>query len=64
MEITFRTASKDDLDVLDRTHTQNMREYVEQNYPWDNDLFKKKFIYNDYIQRISFQFETVQFVHR
>lgn len=49
MKITLRTALEDDLAILDGIYTQNMRDYVEQNYPWNGNLFKSKFVPDDYI---------------
>jgi ribosomal protein S18 acetylase RimI-like enzyme len=46
--ITTRPATTNDLVFLDRIYTQNMQCYVELNYIWNPDLFKSKFIPNDY----------------
>lgn len=48
MEIRFRKASQEDLNILAQIHTQNMRDYVAINYPWDSNLFIKNFHYDDY----------------
>lgn len=48
MKITLRTAIEDDLAILDGIYTQNMRDYVEQNYPWNCNLFKSKFVPDRY----------------
>jgi ribosomal protein S18 acetylase RimI-like enzyme len=49
LEIIFRKATNKDLSILDYIYIQNMREYVANNYSWDNNLFKSKFHPNDYI---------------
>lgn len=49
MKITISTAIEDDLAILDNIYTHNMRDYVEQNYSWDCNLFKSKFVPDDYI---------------
>lgn len=49
MKISLRTAIEDDLAILDGIYTQNMRDYVEQNYSWNGNLFKSKFVPDDYI---------------
>lgn len=46
--ITTRSATTSDLVILDQIYTQNMQYYVELNYPWNADLFKSKFIPDDY----------------
>jgi ribosomal protein S18 acetylase RimI-like enzyme len=48
MKITISTTIEDDLAILNNIYTENMRDYVEQNYPWDCDLFKSKFVADDY----------------
>ena len=49
MKISLRTAIEDDLAILDSIYTKNMRDYVEQNYSWNGNLFKNKFVPDDYI---------------
>lgn len=49
MKINLRRAIINDLLILDSIHRQNMRGYVEQNYSWNDKLFKSKFIPDDYI---------------
>lgn len=49
IEITFRKASQEDLNILAQIYTQNMQNYVARNYPWDSNLFKNKFHPNDYL---------------
>lgn len=60
MKITISTAIKDDLAILDDIYTQNMRDYVEQNYRWNSNLFKSKFVPNDYIVILQ-QLEIIGF---
>ena len=61
MIITLRTAIEDDLATLDNIYTENMRDYIEQNYPWDCNLFKSKFVPDDYIIILQ-QRETIGFL--
>lgn len=49
MKINLRRAIINDLNILDSIHRQNMRGYVEQNYSWNDKLFKTNFVPNDYI---------------
>ena len=49
MKIILRRAIINDLNILDSIHRENMRGYVEQNYSWNDNLFKHKFIPDDYI---------------
>lgn len=49
MKINLRQAIINDLNVLDSIHRQNMRGYVEQNYSWNDKLFKNNFVPDDYI---------------
>ena len=49
MKIILRRAIINDLNILDSIHRQNMRGYVEQNYSWDDNLFRYKFVPDDYI---------------
>lgn len=48
MKISLRPAIEDDLAILDSIYTQNMQYYVEQNYSWNGNLFKSKFVPDDY----------------
>jgi len=48
MLYSFRQATTEDLIVLDRIHTDNMRSYVEKMYPWKPKLFADSFIASQY----------------
>ena len=43
MNISLRSATHDDLDLLDDIHTLCMRSHVERVYPWRPDFFKRTF---------------------
>ena len=43
VEINNRLATNNDLESLDLIYTQNMRKYVEKNYPWNATLFRDNF---------------------
>ena len=40
MKYTIRKATPTDIDILDLIHTENMKDYVEKNYPWNPQLFR------------------------
>lgn len=48
MQYTLRKAKVEDIAILDAIHTQNMKSYVEQLYPWNPQLFRKNFIPHHY----------------
>ena len=48
MQYTIRQATKKDLNILDRIHTENMKGYVEKVYPWNPTLFRDRFIAQEY----------------
>ena len=48
MQYTIRTASSGDLKILDRIHTQNMKDYVERIYSWNASLFRDCFVPQEY----------------
>ncbi len=48
MQYTIRQATATDIDLLDFIHTENMKGYVERNYPWNPQLFRDSFIPHDY----------------
>lgn len=48
MEYTIRKAIAEDLEILDRIYTENMKGYVEKVYPWNATLFRDNFIPQDY----------------
>lgn len=48
MKCILHQATAEDIDVLDRLHTENMKGYVEKVYPWNPTLFKDNFIPQDY----------------
>ena len=45
---TIRTARIEDLEILDRIHAANMKSYVERVYPWNDNLFRDRFIPEEY----------------
>lgn len=44
----IRQATERDIDILDRLHTENMQGYVERVYPWQPQLFREKFVLQEY----------------
>ena len=48
MKYTIRKATPTDIDILDLIHTENMKDYVEKNYPWNPQLFRNRFIPDEY----------------
>ena len=48
MQHTVRKATPTDIDILDLIHTNNMKGYVEKNYPWNPQLFRDLFIPDEY----------------
>ena len=48
MQHTVRKATPTDIDLLDSIHTENMKGYVEKNYPWNPQLFRDRFIPDEY----------------
>ena len=48
MEYTLRKAKVEDIAILDAIHTNNMKSYVEQLYPWNPRLFRNNFIPDHY----------------
>lgn len=48
MQYTIRKATPIDIDILDLIHTENMKDYVEKNYSWNPQLFRDRFISDEY----------------
>ena len=48
MQYTIRSATVEDLELLDRIHRENMRGYVAKVYPWNPTLFRDNFTPQDY----------------
>jgi hypothetical protein len=48
MQYTLDYGTSKDIDILDRIHTENMKEYVEQVCPWNPRLFRNNFVARDY----------------
>ena len=48
MQYTIRQATAEDIELLDRIHTENMKGYVEKVYPWNPSLFRDRFMPQDY----------------
>lgn len=48
MQYTIRKATLIDIDILDLIHTENMKGYVEKNYLWNPQLFRDRFISDEY----------------
>ncbi|MGF1482062.1 MAG: GNAT family N-acetyltransferase [Cyanophyceae cyanobacterium] len=44
LKFTLRRARHEDLERLDRIHSQNMKGYVERVYPWQPELFREHFV--------------------
>ncbi len=44
----IRQAKADDIELLDKIHAENMRNYVEKVYPWNPQLFRACFIPENY----------------
>ena len=61
MQYTLDCATSKDLDILDRIHTENMKEYVETVYSWNPTLFRNSFVAKDY-QVIKYQNEIIGFI--
>ena len=61
MEYTIREAIAEDLEVLDRIYTENMKGYVERVYHWNDNLFRDRFIAQDY-QVIESQKQLIGFI--
>ena len=57
---TLDYATAKDIDILDRIHTENMKEYVEKIYPWNPTLFRN-FVAKDY-RVIKYQNEIIGFI--
>ena len=68
MQYTIRKATLTDIDLLDLIHTENMKGYVEKNYPWNPQLFHDQFIPDEYqvieidnIQRFASKYGTIKY---
>ena len=48
MQYTIRKATPVDIDLLDLIHTENRKDYVSKNYPWNPKLFCDRFISDEY----------------
>ena len=48
MDYTIRQATAVDIELLDLIYTENMKGYVEKNYPWKPQLFRESFSCHDY----------------
>ena len=48
MQYTIHKATPIDIDILDLIHTENMKDYVEKNYSWNPQLFRDRFISDEY----------------
>ena len=48
MHYYLRQATTEDLELLDKIHTENMKAYVENIYPWQPRLFVDNFLASDY----------------
>ena len=61
MHYTLDYATTKDLNILDRIHTENMKEYVEKVYPWNPTLFRNNFVARDY-RVIKYQNKIIGFI--
>ena len=61
MQYTLRPATAEDIELLDRIHTDNMQKYVEKVYPWNPHLFRDRFNPQDY-QLVTIKTEIVGFI--
>ncbi|GAB4542526.1 MAG: hypothetical protein Tsb0014_35380 [Pleurocapsa sp.] len=61
MKYTIRQATNEDIDILDRIHTENMKGYVEKVYPWNPKLFRDRFLPRDY-QIIEIEDKIIGFI--
>ncbi len=61
MPYNIRRGTAEDLNILDRIHTENMKGYVEKVYPWNPTLFRDRFVPQDY-QVIEFQDKIIGFL--
>ena len=57
----MRQAKLEDIDFLNRIHTENMKKYVEKVYPWNPTLFRDRFSPQDY-QLIALKERIIGFV--
>ena len=48
MQYTIRKATSIDIELLDLIYTENMKGYVEKNYPWNPQLFRERFVSDEY----------------
>ena len=61
MQYTLDYATAKDIDILDRIHTENMKDYVETVYSWNPTLFRNNFVAKDY-RVIKHQNEIIGFI--
>ena len=61
MQYTLREATIADVDLLDLIYTENMKSYVEKNYPWNPQLFRDCFIPNEY-QVVEINYRLIGFM--
>lgn len=61
MQYTIRQATAEDVNILDRIHTKNMKGYVEKVYPWNPKLFRDIFVPQDY-QVVEFKNIIIGFI--
>ena len=61
MPYNIRRGTAEDLNILDRIHTENMKGYVEKVYPWNPTLFRDRFVPQDY-QVIEFKNRIIGFI--
>lgn len=57
----IRQGTAEDLNILDRIHTENMKGYIEKVYSWNPTLFRDRFIPQDY-QVIEFKNKIIGFL--
>ena len=48
MQYIIQRATVEDLNLLDRIHSENMRGYVAKVYPWNPTVFRANFVPQDY----------------
>lgn len=61
MRYTLDRVTDKDINILDRIHTENMKEYVEKFYPWNPTLFRSNFVARDY-QVVKHQDKIIGFI--
>ena len=61
MQYILRQASIQDLEILDRIHTANIKDYVEKFYSWNERLFRDGFIPEEY-QIVEIEQKVVGFI--